>query len=90
MPEAKVEVCEHPTNLDLHTTQARHSVLLEGLSETVNEIKSALLGNDGVILEVDRLKRSRKRSNAILWVVFVTAIGTTGTVLASYIADHWN
>ena len=90
MPEAKIEICEHPTNLDLHTTQACHSVLLEGLSENVAEIKEALLGDDGVILEVDRLKRSRKFSNAVLWVVFLTAIGTTGTVVASYISDHWN
>ncbi len=90
MPEAKVELCANPTNLDLHTTQARHSVLLEELSENVTEIKGALLGKDGVIVEVDRLKRSRKLSNAVMWTVFVAVIGTTGTVLASLIVEHFN
>ena len=90
MPEEKVEVCEHPTNLDLHTTQARHSVLLKGLSENVSEIKDALLGDDGVILEVDRLKRSRKLSNTVFWAAFLAVMGTTGTVIAAYIVDHWN
>ena len=90
MPETKVEIREHPTNLDLHTTQARHSVLLEGLSENVSEIKSALLGDDGVILEVDRLKRSRKLSNTIFWAVFLAVVGTTGTVVAAFIVDNWN
>lgn len=89
MPE-DVESGIHPTNLDLHTNQARHSVLLEELSGNVTEIKDALLGKDGVIVEVDRLKQSRKLSNAVLWIVFVTAIGTTGTVLASFIADKLN
>ncbi len=90
MPETEIDLCANPTNLDLHTTQARHSVLLEGLSENVTKIKEALLGDDGVILEVDRLKRSRKLSNAVLWAVFLTAIGTTGTVVAAFIADNWN
>ena len=88
MPE-KVDLCDNPTNLDLHTTQARHSVLLEALSENVTEIKAALLGDDGVILEVDRLKRSQKLSNTIFWAVFLAAVGTTGTVAAAFIVDHW-
>ena len=90
MPEAKVEICDHPTNLDLHTTQARHSVVLEELSENVSKIKTALIGKEGLIVEVDRLKRSRKLTNAIMWVVFLAVVGTTGTVAAAFIVDHWN
>lgn len=80
-----------PTNLDLHTTQARHSVLLEGLSDNITDIKDALLGKDGkdgVLIDVDRLKRSRKRSNAFLWAIFIAFTGATGTVLATFILEH--
>lgn len=88
--DRKVVPCQDtdPTNLDLHREQARQATLLEGLRDDVKEIKDVLLGSerrDGVLMEVDRLKRSRSMFHAVLWVVFTAAIGTTATVIAAYI-----
>lgn len=88
--EKQTHTCEeaNPTNLDLHREQARQATLLEGLRDDVKEIKEVLLGSDrrdGVLMEVDRLKRSRAMFHAVLWVVFTAAIGTTATVIAAYI-----
>jgi hypothetical protein len=83
-----VKTCENdPTNLDLHREQARQATLLEGLRDDVKEIKGVIIGSEkreGLIMDVDRLKRSRALFHAVLWVVFTTAIGTTATVLAAY------
>jgi hypothetical protein len=79
---------DHPTNLDLHREQARQATLLEGLRDDVKEIKEVLVGSgsrDGVLMEVDRLKRSRALFHAVLWLVFTAAIGTTATVIAAYV-----
>ena len=89
--EKQISQCEefnNPTNLDLHREQARQATLLEGLRDDVKEIKEVLLGSDrrdGVLIELDRLKRSRAMFHAVLWVVFTAAIGTTATVIAAYI-----
>lgn len=75
------------TNLDLHTEQAKHAVLLEGVCVDVREIKGILIGNNdrvGVIVDIDRLKQTQKRFNTTFWAVFTVAIGTTGTVIAAY------
>lgn len=80
-----------PTNLDLHREQARQCALLEGMSNDVKEIKAVLLGSDskpGMVLEVDRLKRSRAFVNAVLWTFFTASVGTGITVLAAYLWPH--
>lgn len=83
--------CEvHPTNLDLHREQARQATLLEGLRDDVKEIKGVLVGDDrrdGMVLEVDRLKRSRAMFHAVLWVCFTAIVGTAATVIASFVQN---
>ena len=77
-----------PTLLDLHVEQTRQATLLEGLSENVHEIKDVLVGKDlrnGIVADVDRLKRSRVITNAVLWFVFTTLVGTTATAIAAVI-----
>ena len=77
-----------PTLLDLHIEQTRQATLLEGLRDDVGEIKNVLVGVDrrnGLVADVDRLKRSRAFSNAVLWLVFTTLIGTTATAIAAFV-----
>lgn len=79
---------DDPTNLDLHREQARHGVLLEELTRDVREIKDVLVGDDnrsGIVLDVDRLKQSRRLVHAVIWVVFTAIVGTTATLIAAYI-----
>ena len=78
----------NPTNLDLLTEQARQGALLESLRDDVKEIKEILVGSDkrqGVIMDIDRLKRSRALFHAVLWAVFIAAIGMAASVIASAI-----
>lgn len=82
---------QQPTNLDLHIEQTRQATILEGLSTDVKDIKGVLIGTDkkdGLVVDVDRLKRSRMLTNAILWFVFTTVAGITGTVIAAW-ANNW-
>lgn len=84
MPEDK----DSKANLDLHLLQAQQTIILEGLRADVKEIKEVLIGtdkSDGMILEVDRLKRSRQVTNAVLWTIFTALIGTVATGLAAYL-----
>ena len=77
-----------PTNLDLHHQQIRQQMVLEQLHDDVREIKDVLVGSDrreGLIIDVDRLKRTRTLFHGVLWVIFTSAIGTTATVVASYV-----
>ena len=79
---------EGKLNLDLRVLQAQQTILLEGLRADVKEIKEVLIGTDkreGLILEVDRLKRSRHVTNAVLWTIFTAIIGTVATGIATYI-----
>lgn len=76
-----------PANLDLYQEQARQSTMLGSLCEDVKEIKECLIGKDGLIVEVDRLKRGRKVIIAIGWLVFTTIVGTVATVVAQYIGN---
>lgn len=76
---------EKPTNLDIQLEQERQRVLLETLHQDISEIKSILSGKEGLVLDVDRLKRSRSMNNAIIWVIFTAAVGTITTAIAAYI-----
>ncbi len=76
----------NPTNFDLHLEQSRQRTILNILKEDIAEIKDVLVGSDhreGIVMDVDRLKRSRSMFQATLWVVFTAAIGTTATVIAA-------
>lgn len=73
---------------DLHMEQTSQGVVLTQLSNDVKEIKEVLVGSDhreGVVMDVDRLKRSRALFHATLWLVFTVAIGTSATVIAAYV-----
>lgn len=86
--EHVVEIHPDPTNLDLHKEQARQGIVLNGLSENVREIKDVLVGSDqrsGLVVDVDRLRRSRAMVNAVLWTVFTAIIGTAATALYAYV-----
>jgi len=85
MSDAQEKFMEQPTNLDLHREQARHATYLESMRDDVREIKEVLVGSDkreGLVMDVDRLKRSRALFHAVMWVVFTSAIGTAATVIA--------
>lgn len=80
--------CDNPTTLDLYVEQARQAGILDQLSGDVKDIKEVLVGGDhrqGLIVDVDRLKRARHLSNAIFWTCFTafvgTVIGTTATAV---------
>ncbi len=65
------------------------SVKLDTIAEKVSHCESALYGDDGhdgMKIDVDRLKRSRATTNAVLWVILTTIIGIGGTVVAGIIA----
>ena len=74
-----------PSNLDFYREHANISANLSALREDVKEIKEVLVGNDkreGLVMDVDRLKRSRALFHAVLWVVFTSAIGIAATAIA--------
>jgi len=78
-----------PTNLDLHIEQTKQSVMLEQVCKDVRDIKELLVGNgkrDGVVFDVDRLKRSHSMMKAIVWVLFTTFIGAAATIAVAAVA----
>jgi len=76
-----------PTNHDLHTEQTKQGMLLERLCEDVHDIKICLMGTsesrEGLLFDVDRLKRAGAMTKAILWVVFTAVIGIGATALGA-------
>ena len=79
---------QFPSQNDLYNQQTRQHMILEGLHDDIREIKEVLVGSDrreGLVIDVDRLKRSRALFHGIMWVVFTAAIGTTATVVAAYV-----
>lgn len=78
---------DFPTNHILHTEQTKHGMLLERLCEDVHEIKICLMGTsdsrDGLLFDVDRLKRTSATIKAVLWVVFTAILGIGATALGS-------
>jgi len=75
-----------PTVYDLHREQARQIAVLENIQGDLLEVKQVLVGGDhrqGLVMDVDRLKRTRKLFSAVLWVVFTSVIGTCATVVGS-------
>ena len=63
--------------------QARHKVMIETMSEDIKEIKNCLLGSEGstgLVIDVDRLKRSRKTVSAVCWMMFTTVLGLAATM----------
>lgn len=76
------------TLIDLHIVQAEHGTILAQVRDDMCEIKEVLVGSDhreGIIMDVDRLKRSRKLFHAVLWVVFTATVGTSATLIAAAI-----
>lgn len=55
-------------------------VMLKSIQDDISEIKSYLVGEGGLVIEVDRLKRSRAMTNAIMWTVFTAVIGVAASV----------
>lgn len=81
------EDSKQPTIYDLHTEQVKQSVILGTMQTDVKEIKSVLLGAEnrsGLVMDVDRLKRSNAILNAVVWLMFTTAIGSIATVAVAY------
>ena len=79
----------HPTNLDLLREQSRQAIILDSLRDDIREIKEVLVGSDkrqGLVMDVDRLKRSRTLFHAVVWVVFTSMVGTAATVIAANIS----
>ena len=74
-----------PYDLDLYQEQARQGVMLNVLCGDVTEIKDCLLGregfHEGLVVEVDRLKRGQRRVTTAGWILFTTLIGTITTVV---------
>ena len=67
-------------------------VKLDVIAQDVRDIKSAVYGNgdnDGLKLDVDRLKRSRATHNAVLWVIFTGVVTIGGTVAAAIITQNF-
>ena len=78
----------NPTIYDLHAEQIRQGTLLTGLCDDTKAVKDVLIGTDrkdGLVLEVDRLKRSKTLLYTFMWAIFITALGVAGTALASFI-----
>ena len=64
------------------------NVKLDTIGQDISEIKNLLYGdgnNDGMRLDVDRLKSSRATHSKVLWVIFTTVLGIGGTVVAGII-----
>ena len=54
------------------------------MGHDVREIKESLLGTEGLIVEVDRLKRSKRTAIAVGWLIFTTIIGTVTTLFTQF------
>lgn len=68
---------------------AETKVILERMQHDVHEIRRALAGNgdkDGLIIDVDRLKRSRAATNAVLWALFTGIVGVLATLVTQVLA----
>lgn len=79
---------DHPTILDLHKEQTRQAAILELVRANVEEIKDVLVGTDrrnGLVVDVDRLKRSRALSTAVWLIVFTAVVGAAATAVAAMI-----
>lgn len=62
------------------------SLTLRTMQEDISEIKSYLVGEGdrvGLVIEVDRLKRSRAITNAIMWTVFTALVGVAATAIGA-------
>lgn len=76
-----------PTTLDLYQEQARQGAVLQELHSDVKGIKAVLLGDDrreGLVMDVDRLKRTKALMQAAVWVIFTAAVGTCATLLSAF------
>jgi hypothetical protein len=74
---------QSPTIHDLHVEQVKQNVQLESIATDVKEVKIILVGNgkrEGLVLDVDRLKRTSATTKAIVWVLFTTLLGAGATV----------
>jgi hypothetical protein len=72
-----------PTIHDLHIEQVQQNVKLASIATDVKEVKEILVGNGkrtGLVLDVDRLKRTRATTKAIVWVLFTTLLGAGAAV----------
>ncbi len=62
-------------------------VILQAMQEDIAWIKTALGGDAGgragVLMDVDRLKRSRATTNRVLWAVLTTGIGLSATAIGA-------
>lgn len=61
-------------------------VTLKTMQIDIAWIKAALGGDGdrvGVLMDVDRLKRSRATTNAVLWAVFTAMIGIGATAIGA-------
>ncbi len=84
-----INVNIQPTNFDLHIEQARQFTILEQVHSDIGEIKNVLAGENkrtGLIMDVDRLKRSSAFLKAFMWVIFTAFLGTASTVIITVIA----
>lgn len=65
---------------------------LDAIHDDITWIKAALSGEGdkaGLIIDVDRLKRSRATTIAILWLAFTTVIGLGATAIgATFLSNH--
>lgn len=61
-------------NRDSITMDETTEVILKRIEQDVSCIKKVLMGKDGVVIEVDRLKRSHAVYKAVVWAVAVAAI----------------
>lgn len=61
-------------------------ITLKTMQEDISEIKTYLIGEGdrvGLVIEVDRLKRSRAITNGIMWTVFTALIGVAATTIGA-------
>ena len=75
---------DRATHVDLYLEQTRQSTVLVNMCEDVKEIKESLLGTEGLIVEVDRLKRSKRTFIAVGWLIFTTIVGTVATLVTQF------
>lgn len=74
------------TVMELKADFERQKATLEIVSGDVKAIKDSLVGtNDhpGLMMEIDRLKRSQTILNAVTWFAFTTTLGAIITFLTS-------
>lgn len=78
---------EQPANLELYQELARQGIKTDTLCKDMKEVKDCLIGREGMIVEVDRLKRGHKLVRTICWVAFVTTLGTVATLVAQTVGQ---